>query len=183
MPARATRLSCTRQVLAATLAASLLAVLIAPAAAPAADRVIRSRAGVITSVGPLRPSDAGVSRLTTLFGRPTAAVGRGNGCTVRFSAAHITVTLANFGGGGTACDAGHAQSATLDGRAWRTQRGLRVGDGISRMKRLYRQARVRNGRWELLSAPMFNTTVATLEAYVANGRVSRLRAYLGGAGE
>jgi hypothetical protein len=170
-------------VLVATVAAVLLAALIAPAVAPAADRVIRSRAGLITSVGPLKPTDTGVSRLTTLFGTPTTVVPRGNGCTVRFSAARITVTLANFGGGGTACDAGRAQFATVNGRAWRTLRGLRVGDPISRMKRLYRQARFRDGRWALLTAPLFGLSVATLEASVADGRVSRLRAYLGGAGE
>ena len=124
-----------------------------------------------------------MSRLTALFGKPTSAVGRGNGCTVRFATARITVTLANFGGGGTACDVGRAQSATVNGRAWRTQRGLRVGDSVSRMKALYRQARVRNGRWALQTAPLFGLTVATLEANVVSGRVSRLRAYLGGAGK
>jgi len=166
----------------AAISATLVAVLIAPAVASAADRVIRSRASLVTSVGPLKPTDTGVTRLTTLFGRATAVVPRGNGCVVRFSRAHITVTLANFGGG-DACDAGRAQSARVDGREWRTQRGLRVGDRVSRIKRLYSRARFRRGRWELQAAPLFGLSVVTLDASVADGRVRRIQAYLGGAGE
>jgi len=163
--------------------ASLVVALATPAAAPAADRVIRSQAGLVSSVGPLKPTDAGVARLTTLFGRRTAVVAKGNGCTVRFSRAHITVVLANFGGGGSACQVGRAQRATVNGREWRTQRGLRVGDRSVRMKRLYPGARRRHGRWELQTAPLFGLTVATLEAVVARGRVARMLTYLGGAGE
>ena len=172
-----------RLALTATVALGFLVALIEPAVAPAADRVIRTRAGLVTSVGPLRPTDAGVSRLKTLFGAATAVVQRGNSCIVRFSRTRITITLANFGADGSACDAGRAQSAVVNGRAWRTQRGLRVEDRFSRMRQLYPGSRRRNGRWQLQTAPLFGLTVATLEVSVAGGRVSRIQAYLGGAGE
>jgi hypothetical protein len=167
------------RVLGAAVATSLVAALVAPTVGTAANRTIRSRAGLVTSVGPLKPTDAGVSRLTTLFGRPTAIVPQPNSCTVRFSQARITVVLANFLGG-SACQSGPVQSAVVNGRAWHTQRGLRVGDRIARLKSLYPQARFRDGAWQLETAPLLGLTVATLRASVAGGRVSRIRASLSG---
>jgi hypothetical protein len=150
--------------------------------AAAADHVIRSHAGLISRVGPLKPTTTGERGVERLFGTPKTVHDTGDGCTLRFPRRHITVLLANFGGG-DACAVGSAQFATVDGRPWRTQRGLRIGASEERLLRLYPHARLRRGWWELLQASQFGSTGPTLRARVHDGHVRKLEAFLGGAGD
>lgn len=61
-------------------------------------------------------------------------------CRAEFASPGVSVVLANFGGG-DACtpDGGLIDRLTTRG-PWRTNRGLRVGDPQSRVKRLYPRA-------------------------------------------
>jgi len=146
------------------------------------DRLIRARHGLITAVGPLTTAVTGVSGLREIFGAPTSVRPSDNACRVRFRRHRITVTLANFGLG-DACSQGAVQIATVDGRRWRTQRELHVGDSRRRMVRLYPNARFRSGKWELLHAQLFGSRGPTLLAIVRRHRVRKLEAFMGGAGD
>lgn len=77
----------------------------------------------------------------------------------------------------------------ISGRAWRTPRGLRVGDSRARMLRLYPGARYRGGAypgWWLHSAQLPYGGPGPSQivwALVTRGRVSSIRVWLGGAGD
>jgi len=154
----------------------------APAASAQDERVIRSVRGIVQSVGPVTPGTDGLQGVRELLGAPTSVRRTSTSCRARFDQLGLTVLLANFGGG-SACVFGSPQTLTADGAGWRTNAGLAVGDPTSRIRQLYGRARFADGRWELQRARLFGTVTPTLWAYPKAGRVARIRAFLGGAGD
>ena len=122
------------------------------------------------------------------FGEPTHTRGRGNTCKVRWPRLGLSILFATFGGG-VACDRGEgrAQSALIkvDTR-WRTRRGLKIGAGLRRLKRLYPAAERRGGTYRLVqSFSPFTTNLRStvLGARVRGRRVRAFKLYIGAAGE
>jgi len=67
--------------------------------------------------------------------------------------------------------------AVLDRGPWRTDKGLRLGDSLARLRRLYPQARYRTGpprAWLLLFVRGEVGTTVFLQAKVRGGRVTSL---------
>jgi len=154
----------------------------APAASAQDERVIRSVRGIVQAVAPVTAETDGLQGVRELLGTPTSVRRTSTSCRARFLQLGLTVLLANFGGG-SACVFGSPQTLTADGVGWRTNAGLAVGDPTSRIRQLDRRARFADGRWELQRARLFGTPRPTLWAYPKTGRVARIRAFLGGAGD
>jgi hypothetical protein len=78
------------------------------------------------------------------FGAPTATRSRGVSCTITWRGLGLTLGLLDFGGRG--CVRGVVVTATVTNRpSWRTAVGLRVGDSVARLERLYPRASVHAG--------------------------------------
>jgi hypothetical protein len=101
----------------------------------------------------------------------------------------VTITFADFGNPGVpACDpsAGRAQIMVASEHAWRTNRGLAVGDGLKRLKKLYREKKLRHGIWELVGrrSPIGPSGhQAVVEGFVNRGHVTGFAAFPRSAGE
>ncbi|HEX6153641.1 MAG TPA: hypothetical protein VFZ19_08990 [Solirubrobacterales bacterium] len=97
---------------------------------------------------PLRNPTVGAA--VKAFGRSSSRQPRygGSGCEVRWRKIGVKMTFAYYGGGGgrtAACGAnrGIAKSALLQGSSaeqWETSRGLRIGDSLEKLERLYPNA-------------------------------------------
>jgi hypothetical protein len=177
-------------------AAALSAAAALAAAAPAGARpfVVEARGsktslGVVRAIGDFRP--AGNPRLGAAiraFGRPSSRRGGGEICRVRWAALGVRITFQNFGGADS-CEpsGGRAQKAVVGGDSrWRTAKGLRVGNRVARLRRLYPRARRTPRGFRLaqgilpFGAPM---PYAVLGARVAGGRVRAFTLFVGAAGD
>lgn len=99
----------------------------------------------------------------------------------------LRMVFANFGGlDPCSPEGGLADLAVMRGARWRTSRGLRIGDPVSRLHRLYPTATARGGLWWLVTG---YTPIGeggyypVLAAAVGRGRVRALRAGIGAAGD
>jgi hypothetical protein len=118
------------------------------------------------------------------FGRPTAIKPTSDSsCTSTWRAIKLTLFTYNLGGQ-DACSAryGHFGRATMRGPAWRTTKGLRVGDPVARVRRLYPRAELHRGQrffwpagyWLVERVDRFGTggTYPGLIAEIRGGRVT-----------
>ncbi|HEY5709889.1 MAG TPA: hypothetical protein VIS51_10875 [Solirubrobacterales bacterium] len=97
---------------------------------------------------PLRNPTVGAA--VKAFGRPSSRQPRygGSGCEVSWRKIGLKMTFAYYGGGGgrtAACRAnrGVAKSALIQGSTaerWQTSRGIRIGDSLEQLERLYPSA-------------------------------------------
>ncbi len=97
---------------------------------------------------PLRNPTVGAA--VKAFSRPSSRRPRygGSGCEVSWRKIGLKMTFAYYGGGGgrtAACGAnrGVAKSALIQGSAaerWQTSRGIRIGDSLEQLERLYPNA-------------------------------------------
>ena len=147
--------------------------------------VLRDRAGPYSYWKALTEGNAYRSAIAA-FGRPTA---RGkdtpgsNVCTVRWEGVGVDIGFAWAPGPCRAKNLGRAVWAgmRLFGSRWRTSRGLRVGDPVTRIKRLYPRARYvsrppQPGEWWLQARRQAELGVQPLlVAEVGAGRVIALR--------
>jgi Mannosyl-glycoprotein endo-beta-N-acetylglucosaminidase len=99
--------------------------------------------------------------------------GAGGVCLARWPVVGAAILLT---GGGDACasDAAVVRWARLSAPVWRTQRGLSPGDPARRMRALYPRARVRGGRWWLVSGRRAGAPAPRLRAEVRAHRVRAL---------
>lgn len=168
-----------------TAAAVIAALLVTPAASARSYRIVTSN-GWIKRLGPMRLSDPSLARAIAVFGQPSSIKpsGGSDGCRVKWPQRRMTAIFANFGGS-NACtrSGGMLQALTIRSRAWRTLGGLRVGNSTARMHRLYPDAELRRGVWELVIAQFGDLPVATVSALPRNGRVAALKLWVGGAGD
>lgn len=160
-------------------------------------RVLSS--GKVTSVGDFKPSgNLKLRKAIRAFGTPSSRKPVGDGrtaCKVLWKTRGLQVTSTNFGrppAGRTTCqgDHGFVQVIAVRGKAakgeWRTNRGLRVGSSLKRLKNLYPKARHhRRGEWWLITdgLPYGEGPSPILYAQVTKKRVSSISVWVGGAGD
>ena len=128
----------------------LLAALAATAALVAQDtsRVIEvPDSGQIVRVGAFKPRQylgdedfpGGVvpNRRNAIraFGRPDGK--NPQGCPNKWKKLGVRMVVADFGGGPACAGSTPVQTLVITGRAWRTERGLRIGDSLDRVRELY----------------------------------------------
>jgi hypothetical protein len=79
---------------------------------------------------------------------------------------------------------GYFSSAVMTGARWSTNKGLRNGDTLARLKQLYPRARRHDESWWLV--PRFTAATGSypgLSAMVSGGRVSSFQVIWGAGGE
>jgi hypothetical protein len=146
-----------------------------PSTGASAPLMVRTAASGAANLGgwPLRRGSLSVG--AARLGPPARLVRAARVCLARWPALGAAVQLA--ADGPDPCDGtATARWARLAGSAWRTQRGLAPGDSVARMKRLYPAARLRGGRWWLVSGREAGrrAPVPRLRAEVRSGRVRAL---------
>jgi len=163
-------------------------------------RTIRWAAGQVTQIGSLRTSSSRtraptLSRAIAAFGRMySRKLTSKISCEVNWAGLGLRATFVNLGGappGTTTCTprVGKLQFATVRGRGFQTQRGLRVGDSTARLKQLHSGARFRQGSWWLATAPAVfgdvepGQRVPIVRAITQGGKVARFVLQIGAAGE
>ncbi len=129
----------------------LLAALAATAALAGAQdtsRTIEVRdSGQIVRVGAFKPrqylGDEGFSRgvvpnrrnAIRAFGRPDGK--NPQGCPNKWKQLGVRMVVADFGGGPACAGGTRIQILVITGRTWQTERGLRIGDSLDRVRELY----------------------------------------------
>jgi hypothetical protein len=111
----------------------------AASAAPAPPLVIQGdRVLARVRIGSPRPA------VEARLGRPDSVSRTGErSCRLVWRRLALTMALLDLSEG-RPCRAGVFQSATVTARSWRTAKGLRVGDSVPRLRRLYPAARFRD---------------------------------------
>jgi hypothetical protein len=140
------------------LAWAVLLVVAAPAAAAPFTINVRGSAqsfGRVLAIGDFKPDrDPTLGAAIDAYGQPSFQRRLSTeGCRVGWHTLGVKILFANFGGG-SACreDLGRSQTARAFGNRWHTAKGLRVGQRLSRLRRLYPNA-TRHGRaWWLVTA-------------------------------
>jgi hypothetical protein len=160
-------------------------------AAPASALTIRTRQGRISQLGPFVPrEDARLGAAIDAYGPPTAKARTSDGlaCHVFWWKFQLRIIFSNFGGTDPCSRrGGFAQSALIGtDKAWQTDRGLRVGNRIRRIKRLYPHATRHGRRWWLERARspfsgFYWYTVLAARGY--NNRLTGFSGWIGGAGD
>lgn len=170
----------------------------------ASDGARTSVAGFLVQRGGALP-DVTLRRAIRAWGPPSRLGRPGGGrrasCTARWTRPAVVVDLANFGlapPGQSACTPrlGKTQQVRTTGARWRTDRGLRVGDGQARIRDLYPRAVRRSfptlGRlWllfprETVCIGVCDTPTVLVSPVLVDtraGRVAGFRLLVGGAGE
>lgn len=107
--------------------------------------------GEIVRVGAFKPRqflgnngfDGGVAPIRRnairAFGRPDQS--DRNGCPNKWRALKLRLVTADFGGGPPCAPATPIQHLEISSRRWSTERGLRVGDSLDRVRELYPELR------------------------------------------
>ena len=152
--------------------------------------------GVVRALGKFHPNrNPRYAAAVRAFGGPNSErEGDGGGtCNVRWSRLGLTIVFANFGGY-NACDRryGRSQYTVMKGkkaRVWSTVRGLRVRNGVKRLRRLYPHATHHGRSWWLITGrhpfgcgPK-GCPYAVVRATMRHRRVEAFRVWIGGAGE
>jgi hypothetical protein len=96
-----------------------------------------------TSVGGVRIARADLADARARFGATSAARRDGPSCIASWRRLGLTLAFLDLSGGNP-CRAGILVRATITSRgAWRTGKGLRKGDSVARLRRLYPHASYR----------------------------------------
>jgi hypothetical protein len=176
-------------------AALLLAAVLA--AAPPADAqsfVIKARGsetgpGSVRAIGDFKPArNPRLGAAIRAYGEPTSRRGGGEICRVRWAELSVAIAFQNFGGVDSCRPRnGRAQKAVIkrDTR-WRTDKGLRLGNTVERLRRLYPDARRTSRGFRLVEAILpFGSPqpYAVLGARVADGEVTAFTLFIGAAGD
>jgi hypothetical protein len=173
--------------------AATLAALLAPAASASAagDHLIVVKHRKISSFGGFAPQgpSPNTAAAAAVFGPGVVLVDTENLCYVSYASEGLTISFVNLGAPGvSACDpsAGKAQVMVASGPGWRTNRGLAAGDRVTRIKKLYRERKLKRGVWELVGKRSFigrSGHQVVLAAFVSGGRVTGFKAFPLSAGE
>ena len=176
---------------------ALVAAAAALAAAPAAQArsfVVKARGshttlGTVLAIGDFKPAhDPKLGAAIAAYGPPSSKRGGGDLCKVGWRGLGVAIRFQNFAAVNS-CDpsGGFAQKAVVKGdRPWRTGRGLRLGDRVARLKRLYPHARRSSRGFRLVAGVLPFGTVhdySVLGARVAGGRVTAFTLFIGAAGD
>ena len=171
------------------LAAALFAVLAVPASAARTIKANPARSWGVTYLGSWHVT------AHPEYGKAVYALGQPSHvqnpdiphCKVSWARLGLEIQFTSFGGA-TSCADSLAQSAVVRGaagrRAWRTQRGLRVGDSFRKLRRLYPNAKRKPSARVIVyqrNPQLGDGTIVT--AVIRDRRVASLRLWLGGAGD
>lgn len=118
-------------------------------------------------------ADATLRAAIGAYGAPTSLVPfEGQACIVVWSLFGIRITFSHVVST-TPCDGRGCHSETiLTSPKWKTDKGLHVGDTLSRLRQTYRGAKpFVLKRWTLISRPLAGTRLPTLLATVDKGRI------------
>jgi hypothetical protein len=169
----------------------IAAAAVVPASATTDQKIVVTRKGALRSFGGFNPQrgDPSTAAANAIFGIGTVRTETDDACIVDYPDIGLRIVFADFGSPGVgACDprAGKAQELTASGPGWVTDRGLAIGDRFRKLKRLYPERRLREGRYELIGkkspiGPTGHQTV--LSAFLRGHRVAALRVFAGAAGE
>jgi len=161
-----------------------------PSSAPARVRPPRPPPGPLVIKASGRPfvlggykasQSASMRSAVAFFGAPSREIDRsGGGCVSVWSSLGVTITFENIYDPAASCASqrGLPNVARMRGRRWRTERGLRVGDPIAKLRRRYPTATFHGGEWWLitthanLGSPHYYPVLA---AEVHAGRVRAFR--------
>ena len=170
------------------LSAFLLLAASAPAAAVRTIKAEPSRYWAVTYLGNWHVrAHPGYGKAVFALGDPSRVSGDGVPCTAYWNSLGLRILFTSFGGA-TSCGDASAQRAVVKGpagrNAWRTERGLRVGDRFARLRRLYPNARRRPGaRVIVYQQDPFIGDGSIITALIRHKRVASLQLWLGGAGD
>jgi hypothetical protein len=116
-----------------------------------------------------------ISGAIAVYGNPTSRQQFGyDECTVVWAELGVQSTFSHSYDNPCSLSGCHLETA-ITGRQWRTDRGLRVGDSLRRLRKLYPSAKVFVGkRWSLITRPFGGTRVPTLLATVEAKRITSL---------
>lgn len=120
------------------------------------------------------PRDGTVERAEGVFGQPTGWRDRVyDRCTLLWSNLGLTMQTTYSQGALDPCGpAARHVSTTATDRRWRTSAGLRIGDPVAKLRRLYPKAQFQGrGEWWLIRRPFAGIDLPGLAARVKQGRV------------
>ena len=90
------------------------------------------------------------------FGRPDGK--NPQGCPNKWKRLGVRMVVADFGGGPACAATTPVQQLVITGRAWRTERGLKIGDSLDRVRELYPELRRFSELYDL-DAPAYRYTL------------------------
>ena len=160
----------------------------APASAVRTIKAEPSRYWGVTYMGSWHVrAHADYGKAVFALGEPSRVTSDGVPCTAYWNILGLRILFTSFGGA-TSCSDASPKRAVVKGpagrRAWRTQRGLRVGDRLSRLRRLYPNARRKPGaRVVVYQEDPFIGDGSIITALIRHRRVASLQLWLGGAGD
>jgi hypothetical protein len=145
--------------------------------------------GEVRAVGDFYPErNPTLGAAIAVFGRPTRIVQTSEAsCRVLYSSIGLRFAFVNLGGGGP-CDPALTKSQVVRafGPRWHTGRGLRIGDRLGKLRRIYPRA-TRHGRswWLVKGKNIFvgGNPYPVLRATMKGGRVNSFALSVGAAGE
>jgi hypothetical protein len=101
------------------------------------------------AVGPLRIGSATPAHALAAYGRPSALRREGTTCTGRWPGASLSLAFLSFEA--NPCSSGIVVRAVATNRRWHTNRGLRIGNSIARLRALYPRATAHRDGWWLVT--------------------------------
>jgi hypothetical protein len=172
-----------------------------PAAGAATHRLfIKARSnGRVVTVGGFHPSrDPSVSAAVKTFRAVDGEHEKygGTACDIHWARFGLTITFGDLSGENNACNVGRADTAVIKGEGpesqrWSTANGLRLGDSVARLRKLYPRAAQHGASWWLVSSVSqigiscypSGCPYPVLRAKTTRGRVTSFRLSIGEAGE
>jgi hypothetical protein len=122
---------------------------------------------VVDALMPIRPGPV-LRLIVRRFGPAPSHVASGQRCLLTWPAAGLRLTLV---AGQRACARGTIFGVAMWRRAWKTRADLRIGDAVSRLRRLYPGATHRQSGWWRLHRGGSRVAAGGLFAHVNHGRV------------
>lgn len=152
--------------------------------------VIRAGPAGVSYLGPWHVASHGTYReALSALGSPDVVANGSGICTRGWRTLGLRILFTTFGGG-SACKDTFAQSGSIQGNGgrqrWRTTRGLRIGDPVATVDRLYPGAiKHRNARVIAynLHSPVGTGRLDIITAQLARNHVSSFKLWFGVAGD
>jgi hypothetical protein len=101
------------------------------------------------AVGPLRIGSATPVHAVAAYGSPSALRREGTTCTGRWPGSSLSLGFLSFEA--NPCASGIVVRAVATDRRWHTNRGLRIGHSIARLRALYPRATAHRDGWWLVT--------------------------------
>lgn len=126
------------------------------------------------------PRTGTVKQAIQVFGQPIPAEPAYDTCTLQWPSYGVTMNSFYTNGALNPCGpSGKNKSVTVTGHGWHTSKGLKMGDPLAKMRKLYPRATKESaGLWQLTNRPFAGLPFPGLEAKLnKKGRVVALTVY------